>query len=93
MYPSMMMGALAFLLAACGGGFTADQASPSYRAGFNDGCTTASGEGSGVRKPPQRNTALYEQDSDYRSGWGSGHVFCRMDNGRQTFGARDVTGR
>ena len=76
---------LALLLAACAGA-PMEPDSPSYRLGFNDGCTTASGEGSGVHKTPQRNALLYAQDPDYRAGWGSGHVFCRMDrSGRAPF--------
>ncbi len=71
--------ALALLLAACGG-VAANQDSPSYLLGFNDGCNTASSEGSGVPRPPQRNAVLYEQDPDYRTGWGSGHVFYRTDS-------------
>lgn len=79
----MIAGVLASLLTACAGS-TGDTDSPAYRLGFNDGCTTASGEASGAPKTPQRNAVLYEGDPDYRAGWGSGHVFCRVESTRRT---------
>jgi hypothetical protein len=80
----MAMAALALALAGCMS--AGNEEAPTYRAGFDDGCATASGEGRGVPKPPQRNAILYERDSDYRAGWGAGHAFCRTDSGRQSFG-------
>ena len=85
MKTSMAVAAFAFLAASCAGA-PGNEDSPTYRVGFDDGCTTASGEGLSVPKTPQRNALLYERDSDYRAGWGVGHAFCRMDNGgRQPF--------
>ena len=65
---------LAFLALGCAG--AANRDSPAYEAGFSDGCATASAEGSGVPKAPQRDAALYRSDADYRAGWASGHASC-----------------
>jgi len=53
-----------------------DDRSPNYQLGFGDGCTTASAETAGAPREPRRNRALYERDSNYRSGWLSGHAQC-----------------
>jgi hypothetical protein len=70
---------MAVLIAGCAGA-TANRDSPAYNAGFSDGCATASAEGSGVPKAPQRDAALYQQDADYRAGWASGHASCARPN-------------
>lgn len=67
--------ALALCLAACGS--MADKDSPLYNAGFGDGCNTAEAEQLPNRPRPQRDEALYAKDADYRSGWNTGHTFCR----------------
>jgi hypothetical protein len=56
-----------------------DTASPSYSAGFADGCATASAEGTALPRQPQRNEALYAKERDYRAGWISGHATCRTE--------------
>jgi len=71
--------AFALLLLACA--TPADRGSPTYQAGFGDGCATASAEGGAIRRPPQRNEALYAEDPGYRSGWVSGHAACRTMGG------------
>jgi hypothetical protein len=70
---------LTLLLSACSTAVPTE--SPAYQAGFADGCATASAEGSGVLRAPQRNEALYEGDPGYRAGWISGHATCRMPSG------------
>jgi len=73
------------LLSACAAA-SDDERSPSYSAGFADGCATASAEG--TTTPPResrRDQALYAQDPDYRAGWISGHATCRMDGGPPRF--------
>ena len=51
--------------------------SPNYQLGFGDGCTTASAEGSGALREPQRNRMQYEFNAEYRAGWISGHAQCK----------------
>jgi len=66
--PTRVLAAAAvLLLVACAP--MGDQASPSYSAGFADGCATASAEGTALPRQPQRNEALYAKDRDYRAGW------------------------
>jgi hypothetical protein len=50
--------------------------SPSYNAGFGDGCNTAESERAVIKPPPQRDATLYAKDADYRRGWNAGHAFC-----------------
>src|SRR6266700_877790 len=65
--------ALILLLSACAA--AGDPASPSYSAGFADGCATASAEGTATpAREPQRDRARYAMDSDYRAGWILEHV-------------------
>ena len=75
--------ALALLLSACAA--AGDQASPSYSAGFADGCASASAEGGPIARPPQRDEELYAKDPDYRAGWTSGRATCRMEGGPPRF--------
>ena len=44
---------------------------------FRSGCNTAEAEQLPNRPRPQRDDTLYAKDSDYRSGWNTGHSFCR----------------
>ena len=55
--------------------------SPSYSAGFGDGCASASAEEAAVPRRPQRDETLYAKDPDYRAGWISGLASCRMQSG------------
>jgi hypothetical protein len=59
--------ASAVLLGACAGG---NPEAPSYRAGFSDGCASATAH------EPVRDAGLYAQDEDYRAGWLSGRNSC-----------------
>jgi hypothetical protein len=76
---------LVLALAACAGGGHED--SPTYRAGFGDGCTTASAPSSGVTREPQRDDALSSADPDYRAGWSSGYAACRTNAPGARFGS------
>jgi hypothetical protein len=76
--------ALTLFLSACAA--AGDQDSPSYSAGFADGCATASAEARPIpARQPQRDQALYTKDSDYRAGWISGHSTCRTEGGPPRF--------
>ena len=76
----LLAAVFALLLSACAP--MSDQASPSYSAGFADGCATASAEGVSLPPQPRRDEALYAKDRDYRAGWISGHATCRAEGGR-----------
>jgi len=65
---------------ACVTGEPADR-SPSYDAGFGDGCATANSEGAPVLRTATRDEAAFSGDADYRAGWISGHAACRMTSG------------
>jgi hypothetical protein len=50
---------------------------PNFRAGYNDGCATATNEGANMRRGDMiRDDALYETDKAYRVGWANGHSAC-----------------
>jgi hypothetical protein len=75
---------LTFLLTACAA--AGDETSPSYSAGFADGCATASAEGTTTApRQPQRDQTLYAKDPDYRAGWISGFATCRTQTGARRF--------
>lgn len=50
--------------------------SPTYKAGYADGCRTANTRVAGVKSTVHKNQALYEQDELYRDGWGDGYANC-----------------
>jgi hypothetical protein len=65
----------ALLLAACAGG---NSRSPDFKAGYSDGCASASLEGANKRADSTtRDEAAYRTNKDYRSGWGQGFGSCR----------------
>ena len=68
-----------FGLAACAS--PADRAlrnSPEFKAGYSDGCASASLQGANPRQSGlMRDDAAYRANRAYRSGWGSGFGACR----------------
>jgi hypothetical protein len=51
---------------------------PNFRAGYEDGCATANGQGANMRHGNVvRDDALYEADKAYRVGWANGHSTCQ----------------
>lgn len=70
------------LLAACSS--PADRAmrnSPDFKAGYSDGCASASQEGADKRTQNMvRDEALYTRSPAYHSGWGNGFGTCRAMN-------------
>ena len=53
------------------------RASPSFRAGYEDGCAAATAEGADLRDRPVVDKTLYDKDQAYRAGWSSGLQTCR----------------
>jgi hypothetical protein len=71
---------LALVLSACAMEMGSKD-SPTYQAGYADGCATGMAEGSSVPMSAKRNNALFSSDKDYRSGWAAGHADCRPLSG------------
>ena len=55
------------------------QKSPSFRAGYDDGCAAASTTGANPRERPYRDEASYQNDRAYHAGWSSGFSACRSE--------------
>lgn len=70
--------ALMLILSACASRHRAEGHgnSPTYGAGYTDGCATASARSNGEVGGETRNNALYKTDKDYRSGWRAGYASC-----------------
>ena len=50
---------------------------PSFKAGYGDGCAAASTQSSNYREGPYKDQALYQSDQNYRAGWANGYQSCR----------------
>jgi len=50
---------------------------PSFKAGYGDGCAAASAGSANYREGPYRDEALYQSDAAYRAGWSNGFQTCR----------------
>ncbi len=76
---------LILLLASCAGG---NSSSPDFKAGYSDGCASASLQGADKRQDSlTRDDAAYRTNPDYRSGWGQGFGACRSMNAPESPGA------
>ena len=51
--------------------------SPSFRAGYDDGCAAANQQGADLRDRIVQDPMLYKTDDVYRAGWSSGFQTCR----------------
>jgi hypothetical protein len=67
------------LLAGCASPASrAMQKSPDFKAGYSDGCASASLQGANPRDAgPTRDEAAYRDNAAYHSGWGEGFGACR----------------
>jgi hypothetical protein len=52
---------------------------PGFKAGFSDGCASATMQDTNYRTDQSRDEALYKSDKHYRSGWASGFYNCRTN--------------
>lgn len=50
---------------------------PSFKAGYNDGCAAANAAGASYRYGPVRDEDLFRRDDTYRAGWNTGYSACR----------------
>lgn len=75
------LAALALLLALPGCASRADRAmrnSPDFKAGYSDGCASASTQGANKRASDLvRDEAAYRTNRAYHAGWGTGFNACR----------------
>jgi hypothetical protein len=72
--PHFLVLAATLLAAACT--TDADTNSPAFEAGFSDGCATAQAQAQRIPGAVRRDEQLYKTDTNYRSGWLSGHSSC-----------------
>jgi hypothetical protein len=75
-----LMGLVSVVAAGCIFPSARDKAlrrTPSFRAGYSDGCAAATAQGSNYREGPYRDEALYQSDEAYRAGWSNGFGTCR----------------
>ncbi len=56
---------------------------PGFKAGFSDGCASATMEQTNYRTDQVRDEALYKSDKNYRAGWASGLYNCRTNKTQQ----------
>jgi hypothetical protein len=81
LFRASVVAALAIVLSACtlfGG--PADRRlrhTPSYRAGYSDGCAAANNTSANYREGPGSDNSLYASDQVYRHGWANGYQTCR----------------
>jgi len=71
---------LALLMAGCGPHITrAMRKTPEYRAGYQDGCSSAPGPDANMRNgfDQLKNDELFRTDRNYRAGWNAGYTACR----------------
>ena len=57
---------------------------PGFKAGYSDGCASATIQDTNYRADQVRDENLYNTDKHYRAGWASGFYNCRTN---QTHGA------
>jgi hypothetical protein len=50
---------------------------PSFRAGYDDGCAAANNRSANFRDGPSADTNLYSTDALYRRGWANGYQTCQ----------------
>lgn len=50
---------------------------PSFRAGYSDGCAAANNRSANYREGPSANSGLYSTDAIYRRGWANGYQSCQ----------------
>ncbi len=77
----LALAALALLVAGCALFESPEEKamrnSPSFKAGYEDGCAAETAAGTDYRDRPVMDKSLYESDAAYRSGWSSGRQACR----------------
>jgi predicted small lipoprotein YifL len=81
---SLLVVAVAVSLAGCGilmpsSRDRAAKNTPGFKAGYSDGCASATIQDTNYRADQVRDENLYKTDKHYRSGWASGFYNCRTN--------------
>ena len=81
---ALVLIALAVALAGCGillptARDRAAKNTPGFKAGYTDGCASATIQDTNYRKDTVRDDEMYKNDAHYRSGWASGFYNCRTN--------------
>ena len=80
----LIVATLALSLAGCGIVFPsasqrAGKNTPGFRAGYSDGCASATIQDTNYRTDQVRDESAYAADKHYRAGWTSGFSSCRTN--------------
>ncbi|MBX3508570.1 hypothetical protein [Parvibaculum sp.] len=84
---------LAALVAGCGLGQSEYADEPNYKAGYSDGCWTATSQVPGDPSTITRNEEAWKSDKAYNAGWRSGYSACRIREGGGSMDMPDTSGR
>ena len=52
---------------------------PGFKAGYSDGCASATNQDTNYRHDQMRDESSYASDKNYRAGWASGFSVCRTN--------------
>ncbi len=80
-------------LAACGLGRSEHADKPNYKAGYSDGCWSATSQVPGDPSTITRNEEAFRGDAAYNTGWKSGYSACRIRESGGSMGMPDMSGR
>lgn len=80
MNAKIWISALVLFVGSCAGQEQALQKSPSFRAGYEDGCAAATNAGTDLRERPTEDAQSYAGDPAYRTGYGNGLSTCRRND-------------
>ena len=84
---------LAAFVAGCGMGRSEHADDPNYKAGYSDGCWTATSQVPGDPSTITRNEEAWKGDKAYNAGWRSGYSACRIRQGGGAMDMPDMSGR
>lgn len=84
---------LAALAAGCGMGKSEYADEPNYKAGYSDGCWTATSQVPGDPSTITRNEEAWKGDKAYNAGWRSGYSACRIRESGGSMDMPDTSGR
>ena len=84
---------LVAITAGCGMGKSEYADEPNYKAGYSDGCWTATSQVPGDPSTITRNEEAWKGDKAYNAGWRSGYSACRIRESGGSMDMPDTSGR
>jgi hypothetical protein len=84
---------LAALASGCALGESEYADEPNYKAGYSDGCWTATSQVPGDPSTITRNEEAWKADKAYNAGWRAGYSACRNRESGGSMGMPDTSGR